>query len=67
MLFQNAAVGYTGRERLHPDRYEKDSEKDYWLKKSGILCIQHYTAERCYNETAQVVDEFLSILKQHEK
>lgn len=51
----------------HPDRYEKDSEKDYWLKKSGILCIQHYTAERCYNETAQVVDEFLNILKQHEK
>ncbi len=51
----------------HPDRYEKDSEKDYWLKKSGILCIQHYTAERCYNQTAQVVDEFLSILEQHEK
>jgi hypothetical protein len=52
---------------FHPDRYEKDSEKDYWLKKSGILCIQHYTAERCYNQSAPVVDEFLSILQQHEK
>lgn len=51
----------------HPDRYEKDSEKDHWFKKSGILCIQHYTAERCYKETAKVIDEFLGILKQHER
>jgi len=51
----------------HPDRYEKDSEKDHWFKKSGILCIQHYTAERCYKESPKVVDEFLGILKQYEK
>jgi very-short-patch-repair endonuclease len=49
----------------HPNRYEQDSEKDFWMKKAGILCIQHYTAERCYKETAQVVDEFLSVLQKH--
>ncbi len=51
----------------HPDRYEKDAEKDLWFKKSGILCIQHVTAERCYNESAKVVTEFLSVLAQHKK
>lgn len=51
----------------HPDRYEKDSEKDAWFKKSGILCIQHYTAERCYREPAKVVDEFLMILAKHKR
>jgi hypothetical protein len=51
----------------HPDRYEKDSEKDYWFTKAGILCIRHYTAERCYNEPSRVVDEFLAVLRQHEK
>ena len=39
----------------HPDRYEKDSEKDHWFKKSGILCIQHYTAERCCKEAGKVI------------
>ncbi len=47
---------------FHPDRFEKDAEKDYWFKRSGILCIQHYTAERCYNESSNVVDEFLEVL-----
>jgi hypothetical protein len=51
----------------HPDRYEKDSEKDVWFKKSGILCTQHYTAERCYNHPSEVVDEFLQILAKHKK
>jgi hypothetical protein len=51
----------------HPDRYEKDSEKDHWFKKSGILCIQHYTAERCHKNPSSIVDEFLGILKQYEK
>lgn len=51
----------------HPDRYEKDAEKDLWFKKSGILCIQHFTAERCYNESAKVVSEFLGVLAQHKK
>jgi hypothetical protein len=52
---------------FHQDRYEKDSEKDSWFKKSGILCIQHYTAERCWEHSRQVVDEFLSILAQHKR
>jgi hypothetical protein len=52
---------------FHQDRYEKDSEKDSWFKKSGILCIQHYTAERCWEDSRQVVDEFLSILAQHKR
>ena len=52
---------------FHPDRYEQDAEKDIWFKKSGLLCIQHYTAERCYNQPAQVVDEFLNILAKHKR
>lgn len=51
----------------HPDRYEKDSEKDSWFKKSGILCIQHYSAERCYGFPQEVVDEFLAILAKHRR
>ncbi|MDZ4851109.1 MAG: hypothetical protein SGI77_17615 [Pirellulaceae bacterium] len=49
----------------HPDRYEKDSEKNLWFKRSGILCIENFTAERCYNDAEIVVEEFLAILKQH--
>jgi hypothetical protein len=51
----------------HPDRYERDAEKDVWFKRSGVLCIQHFTAERCYKDTPRVVEEFLQILKQFEK
>jgi hypothetical protein len=51
----------------HPDRFEKDAEKDTWFKKSGILCIQHYSAERCYKNAAEVVAEFLTILNQHRR
>ena len=51
----------------HPDRYERDAEKDVWFKRSGILCIQHYTAERCYNDSKGVIDEFMEILRQYEK
>jgi hypothetical protein len=51
----------------HPDRYEKDSEKDVWFKQSGILCIQHYTAERCYQNPSEVVDEFLTILSKYKR
>ena len=51
----------------HPDRYEKDSEKDSWFKKSGILCVQHYSAERCYNHFSDVVNEFLEILERHKR
>jgi hypothetical protein len=52
---------------FHPDRYEKDAEKDAWFKKSGILCIQHYSAETCHKNSEQVVDEFLSILARHKR
>lgn len=51
----------------HPNRYEQDAEKDLWFKRSGILCIQHFTAERCYNEPAKVVSEFFAVLAQHKK
>lgn len=49
----------------HPDRYEKDSEKDAWFKKSGILCVEHRTAEKCHDTPSEVVDEFLEILAKH--
>jgi hypothetical protein len=54
----------------HPDgggRYEKDSEKHSWFTKSGILCIRHFTAEKCYNNPKDVISEFLSILAQFKK
>ena len=52
---------------FHPNRFEKDAEKDSWFKKSGILCIQHYSAERCFQKPSEVVDEFLDILLKHKK
>lgn len=51
----------------HPNRFEKDSEKDLWFKKSGILCFQHFTAERCYQKPNVVVDEFIEILLKHKR
>jgi hypothetical protein len=51
----------------HPDRYEQDKEKDLWFKQSGILCVEHHTAERCYTDSRSVVDEFLGILSQHKR
>lgn len=52
---------------FHQGRYEQDKQKDEWFKKSGILCVEHYTAEECYTGTTSVVDRFLSILEQHKK
>lgn len=49
----------------HPDRYEKDAEKATWFKEAGILCVEHATAERCYNEPVDVVDDFLNVLSKH--
>ncbi len=51
----------------HEGRYEKDKEKDFWFKRSGILCVEHYTAERCYNESKAVVNEFLSTLTKYKR
>lgn len=50
-----------------PDRYEQDSTKDAWFKKSGILCIEHRTADKCSKQPSDVVDEFLSILAKHKR
>lgn len=52
---------------FHQGRYEQDKQKDEWFKKSGILCVEHYTAEECYGKTTSVIDRFLSILEQHKK
>jgi hypothetical protein len=52
---------------FHKGRYEQDKQKDEWFKESGILCVEHYTAEECYENTTSVVNRFLSILKQHKK
>lgn len=49
----------------HPNRFEQDNEKDTWFKKSGILCVQHYTAEKCYNESQEVVKGFIEILSKY--
>lgn len=51
----------------HPDRYEKDAEKHAWLQKSGILCVVHRPAEKCYNQPRAVVTEFLEILAKYKK
>jgi hypothetical protein len=52
---------------FHPDRYEKDKEKDAWFKKSGILCIEPYPAEKCYDQPRVVVEEFLSFLSKYKR
>ncbi len=51
----------------HPDRFEQDAEKMAWFKRAGILCIEHRTAERCFNAPGAVVDEFLAILARHKR
>lgn len=51
----------------HPDRFEEDAEKMAWFKRAGILCIEHRTAERCYNAPGAVVDEFLEVLARHKR
>lgn len=51
----------------HPNRFEQDSEKDMWFKRSGVLYVQHYTAERCYKHQGEVVDEFLEVLAKHKR
>lgn len=52
----------------HPvGRYEKDAEKDAWFKKSGILCVEHRSTERCLAQPKAVVSEFMHILSQHKR
>ncbi|MDJ0800571.1 MAG: hypothetical protein QNJ51_27820 [Calothrix sp. MO_167.B12] len=52
---------------FHPERYENDKEKDAWFKQSGILCIEHYPSEKCYNYPRAVIEEFLSILAKYKR
>lgn len=66
LVCQNGAWGIL-EVSYHPGRYEEDSEKDVWFKRSGLLCIQHFTAERCYRQPAKVLDEFFQILEQYER
>jgi hypothetical protein len=66
LVCQNGAWGIL-EVSYHPDRFEKDAEKDVWFKKSGVLCIQHYTSERCFQDSVNVVEEFLNILRKYEK
>lgn len=47
---------------VHAARFEQDSEKRSWFERSGILCYRPYSGERCYNSSAEVVDEFLTNL-----
>jgi len=49
------------------ERYEKDVEKDAWFKQSGILCIEHRTADQCRRQPSEVVDGFLAILAKHKR
>jgi hypothetical protein len=49
------------------ERYEKDVEKDAWFKQSGILCIEHRTADQCRRQPSEVVDGFLTILAKHKR
>lgn len=51
----------------HPNRYEQDSEKNAWIKRHGVLCVEHYSAERCYNQSSDVVNEFLAVLARHKR
>jgi hypothetical protein len=67
LVCSNGAWGILEVSHHDSARYEMDKEKDAWFKKSGILCIEHYTAKRCYDSPDVVVEEFLSILAQHRK
>ena len=67
LVCQDGVWGILEVARHEPERYEKDAEKDTWFKNSGILCIQHYTAENCYNNSTNVVDGFLKILARYKR
>lgn len=67
LICQDGAWGILEVSFHQPERYEKDSEKDLWFKQSGILCIQHFTAESCFNNPAGIVDRFLEILAKYKK
>ena len=43
----------------------KDHERARLFKKFGILCIEFFDAQKCINDPASVVDEFLALLAKH--
>lgn len=45
-----------------PSRTVHDHERDRLFQKHGLRCIEHYDAQRCYQEPEQVVTEFLELL-----
>lgn len=49
----------------HLGRYEKDVEKAQWFKDAGITCVEHFTAEKAYNNPGEVVTTFLKNLALH--
>ncbi len=49
----------------HLKRYEQDAEKAQWFKDSGITCVEHFTAEKAYNNPAEVITTFLKNLALH--
>jgi hypothetical protein len=51
----------------HNGRFAVDAEKDGWFKEVGILCVEHRTAEQCFNNPKKVIDEFLSVLAKYKR
>jgi hypothetical protein len=47
----------------HEGRAAHDHERDAAFHKQGIRVIQHYTAERCMSDSANVIREFLGLLE----
>jgi len=45
-----------------PTRTVEDHDRDRLFQKHGVLIVQHYDANRCYQEPREVVEEFLAIL-----
>lgn len=45
-----------------PSRTVHDHERDRLFEQHGIKFVQHYDADRCYEEPVQVVTEFLQLL-----
>ncbi len=51
-------------EPFHPPvRTVYDHERDRLFQRHGIVVVQHFDADKCFNDPTGVVDEFLSILE----
>ncbi len=47
-----------------PSRVVHDHERDRLFKVHGVRIVEHYDATRCWNDSNQVVQEFLQIVSQ---